>query len=822
MILALLTVGADGLRVVRWALIGIAKKNGKCLAPDTLVTMADGSRRPAREVAAGDEVLSWIGGASTTARVRAVEWQEPNLTVEIRTARGRRLVTTAHHPYRVVGSKLPPSLDRNRGKGRWVDAGRLSVGDRVEVALDWAPDCPQGIGPEVAWVLGAMAGDGSPDGRFSNVDDDVLARLRQSYDLTDCGGTDWYVRGIRPLMREHGLFGCTAATKQVPSAVMGGGRAAASGFLSGLLDTDGHVSGGHQPIVEWYSINRALLDDCQHLLTGLGINACLEPKTGRYLNKPHHSWRLTVRGKAQVARVGMVLDLAHSGKAERLERFAKLATDGWCADSFSTDRVTSVRIIGVNSTIGIEVEDTHVHVTGGLVTHNTELCAALALFFAFGPSGPDGEPEPSALVIIAAGSDDQANTLFSAAATMCRLSPTLSQITEVFESEILCPSLPGSKCQRVAAAAKKTSSNLDGPNIYVVIADELHCWEGAQARVVWNTLTNGGVTRRQPMVLQITTAGYDKDTICGEQYDYGKAVAAGEVVDEGFFFWWVEPPADADHTDPDVIEAANPSFGLVMQIRFYIDQLTKKTPAVFRRYFLNQWTESNETWLPEGAWGAAKVPAFEFDPDAPMMVGTDAATKHDSTAHVIAQIHECAPGCAGWDPELDTPDPDAETKAKVRLRSRIWERPWDPGTRRPLDGWKLPIAEIENELREYHRDYTLASCGYDPALFERSAQQLEAEGLPMEEVPQSDQRMVPAAQTLYQLIVEHRVEHEGAEDFARHMRAAVAVQARGGDGGWRLKKGSSKAKMDAAIAAAIAVLLARQPVEETEPWFAYA
>ncbi len=125
----------------------------------------------------------------------------------------------------------------------------------------------------------------------------------------------------------------------------------------------------------------------------------------------------------------------------------------------------------------------------------------------------------------------------------------------------------------------------------------------------------------------------------------------------------------------------------------------------------------------------------------------------------------------------------------------------------------MPIAEIENELRDYHRAYNLAACGYDPALFERSAQQLEAEGLPMEEVPQTDQRMVPAAQALYQLIANGQVEHEGDEDFRRHMLAAVAVQARGGDGGWRLKKGASRRKMDAAIAAAIAAWLSTQPGE---------
>lgn len=435
----------------------------------------------------------------------------------------------------------------------------------------------------------------------------------------------------------------------------------------------------------------------------------------------------------------------------------------------------------------------------------TELAAALALFFAFGPSGVDGEPEPAALVVVAAGSDDQADMVFGAAKTMVEQSATLSRICEAYESEILCPSLPGSKVVRVAAAAKRTSSTLDGKNIYVVICDELHCWEGPQARVVWDTLTNGGVTRRQPLVLQITTAGFDPETICGEQYAYGKAVAAGEVVDPGFFFWWVEPPADADHSDPAVIEAANPSFGHIMQLPFYLDQLTKKTAAVFKRYFLNMWTESAETWLPEGAWDAGDVGPFEFDTVAPMWTGTDSATKHDSAAHVRAQWHDCDPGCRAY--------VDGGPTRKLRLSAKVWERPWDPATRRPVEGWKLPIAEIENELRGYHRDFELASCGYDPALFERSAQQLEAEGLPMEEVPQSDARMVPAAQQLYQLIVDGQVEHDGNDVFTRHMRAAVAVQARGGDGGWRLKKGAAKRKMDAAIAAAIAALLAGQPFE---------
>lgn len=443
----------------------------------------------------------------------------------------------------------------------------------------------------------------------------------------------------------------------------------------------------------------------------------------------------------------------------------------------------------------------------------TELCAALALFFAFGPSDPDGQPEPSALVVCAAGNDDQANLIFGAASTMAKMSPTLKHILEVYESEIICPSLPGSRLVRVAAAAKKTSSTLDGPNVYVVICDELHCWEGNGARVVWDTLTNGGVTRRQPMVLQITTAGFDKETICGEQYEYGCAVAEGEVIDPAYFFWWVEPPENADRWDPAVIEASNPSFGVTVSLEFYMDQLTKKTEAVFRRFFLNQWTESSESWLEAGQWESFSIGPFLFAEGSALWTGTDASTKHDSTAHVIGQWHDCDPSCPGWNAADVDRKAAGKPSRKLRLKAEIWDRPFDPRTRKPKEDWRLPIPEVENFLRDLSIQFGIAPdalrcCGYDPALFGRSAQQLETEGLPMEEISQVDSNMVPAAQGLFQLVTEQLIEHDGNPKYAKHMKAAVAVQARGGSGGWRLAKGKTKKQMDAAVATAMVAHLA--------------
>lgn len=135
----------------------------------------------------------------------------------------------------------------------------------------------------------------------------------------------------------------------------------------------------------------------------------------------------------------------------------------------------------------------------------TELAAAVALYLLI------GDEEPDALVVCAAASEDQADLVFDAAKTMCQTSPTLSAITERYDREIVVPSAPGgARLRRVAAVAGAN----DGMNLHGVVCDELHEWTSLKGRATWDVLTNGIVARRQPLVFQITTAGWDEETVC--------------------------------------------------------------------------------------------------------------------------------------------------------------------------------------------------------------------------------------------------------------------------------------------------------------------
>lgn len=419
----------------------------------------------------------------------------------------------------------------------------------------------------------------------------------------------------------------------------------------------------------------------------------------------------------------------------------------------------------------------------------TELAAAIALYLLI------ADKEPAAVIVCAAASDEQADLVFGAAKTMCELSPPLKSITERYDKEILVPSSPGSRLKRVAAVAGTN----DGQNLHAVICDELHEWVGPKGENVWNVLTNGTGARRQPLVLQITTAGYDLDgTICGRQYQYGQRVASREVDDPQYYFHWREAPEGLDYRSPEAWAAANPSYGTLVHEPFFRDQLSKKPESVFRRYFLNQWTATELAWLPFGAWDACLAPELDLDPKRPLRVGIDMAYSNDCAAVVGAQRQD--------------------DRTVIRLMG-VWENPYPASHQQHLH-WKINPFEVEQKLREIREQYPLAAgtreggarlpgpefC-YDPAWFQRSAPVLEGDGLNMVEFPQTDTRMIPAAQTLYQLISEGKLAHDGNAVLKRHIENAVADRR---PRGWRLTKQTAKRKIDAAIATAIACYRAQE------------
>ena len=371
--------------------------------------------------------------------------------------------------------------------------------------------------------------------------------------------------------------------------------------------------------------------------------------------------------------------------------------------------------------------------------------------------------EPGAEVYSAAGDRQQGRIVFNEAKQQILQSHLLSQECKVYRDAIEVPR--HGAVYRVLSSDGKLQQGLS-PSL--VIFDELHVQPNDE---LFDALTLGSGARLDPLVVAITTAGFDLDSLAGRLYNYGKSVSTNEIQDDSFGFYWWEAKPECNINNKIEWRKANPNLALGLIDQEDMEVSARQTSEMaFRRFRLNQWVRTQESWLPVGAWEQCKGDAtINTTDDA--WVGIDMAMKYDSIAVVIAQT---------------------QSDGRIVVDARIWHP----------DQNDMSVGDVEQHLRTLHRNYNVKEFAYDPAYFQRSAEALFDEGLPMLEFPQSSQRMIPACGTAYDLIVTSKVVHDGAPMFTDQVLSAAQRMT---ESGWRLSKGKSRRKIDAAIAMCMAL-----------------
>lgn len=373
--------------------------------------------------------------------------------------------------------------------------------------------------------------------------------------------------------------------------------------------------------------------------------------------------------------------------------------------------------------------------------------------------------EAGAEVYSAAGDRQQARIVFEEAKYQIQQSPSLMSECKIYRDAIEVPATHA--VYRVLSSDGKLAQGL---NPSLVVFDELHVQRNDD---LWDALTMGSGARLDPLVVAITTAGFDLESLCGRLYQYGKRVAAGEEPDDYYGFWWWEADSDCDINDEKQWRKANPNLALgLLDTEDMRVSAMQSSEASMRRFRLNQWTRAQESWLPMGAWENCNDPtAAQVNAYDPCWVGIDMALKHDSIGIVIAQPHD---------------------DGRIAVQAKIFHPDQDA----------IDIHAIEEHLRYLHNEYEVQEFAYDPAFFQRSAEALFDDGLPMVEFPQSSQRMIPACGTTYELIVGRKIAHNGSPMFTDQVLSAAQRMT---ENGWRLSKGKSRRKIDACIAMCMAV-----------------
>ncbi len=227
------------------------------------------------------------------------------------------------------------------------------------------------------------------------------------------------------------------------------------------------------------------------------------------------------------------------------------------------------------------------------------LAAGIGLFLLFA----DGEP--GAEIYSAAADRDQASIVFDEAKRMVEQSHELGKRAEPYKRSIVVPSTYS--VYRVLSAEAFSKHGL---NAHGIIFDELHA---QPTRELWDVLTTSSGARRQPLTVAITTAGFDRQSICWEQHEYARQVLEGVIEDPSFFAYISAADEDEDWLDEDVWRRANPNLGVTVKLDYLRNQARKaeQTPAyqnTFRRLHLNQWTQQETRWLDLQAWDRCAAP----------------------------------------------------------------------------------------------------------------------------------------------------------------------------------------------------------------------
>ena len=215
-------------------------------------------------------------------------------------------------------------------------------------------------------------------------------------------------------------------------------------------------------------------------------------------------------------------------------------------------------------------------------TGKATLAAGIALYLLY------ADDEYGAEVYSAAADKDQAAIVFELAKQMVDSSHELSRRTQSFKRSMIIQ-----KTMSVYRVLSADAFTKHGLNASGVVIDELHAQPNRDLVDVLMTSTGA---RRQPLVVMITTAGYDRESICWEQHEYADKLLRGVIRDDSYFAYIAAADEKDDWQDPAIWQKANPGLGKTVKLD-YLEQecgRAQQTPAyqnTFRRLHLNQWTQ---------------------------------------------------------------------------------------------------------------------------------------------------------------------------------------------------------------------------------------
>ncbi len=416
------------------------------------------------------------------------------------------------------------------------------------------------------------------------------------------------------------------------------------------------------------------------------------------------------------------------------------------------------------------------------------------------------DKEPGAEIYCGATSEKQAMEVFRPARRMCALRPELAT---AFGIKVYKEKLELDDESQFTTIIGKPG---DGSSPHLAILDEYHQHADSSA---YDAMQTGMGAREQPLLLIITTAGFNIESPCYEKHEECEKVLKNVVEDDQLFSVIYSIDKEDDPFTLAAVKKANPNFGVSVMEDYLLHQAqtAERSPSLRNKYLvkhLNVWTTADETFFNIQRWlelGDPTLRAEDFR-GCRSIIAVDLASKIDLLAvvevfvktidrkkHYFVFAHHYLPEDTINDTEnanfkiyqkyIRTPDPEGEPV----LTS--------------VPGSETDFEILHDDLLTLWREDRPHEMAFDIWNAQELMMSMQKDGVNVVEIPQQARNLSPGMKEIESAMSSGRIHHNGDPILSWCISNVVAHEDTNGN--YKPNKPKRSAKIDGAVALIMAV-----------------
>lgn len=444
----------------------------------------------------------------------------------------------------------------------------------------------------------------------------------------------------------------------------------------------------------------------------------------------------------------------------------------------------------------------------GRANGKSELAAAIICFVLF------MDQEAGAQLYSAAAKRDQARFVFDPVKKMVLACPAMSSRATVFKRSIVVD-------DRSYSTISREATTEHGGSTHLAVVDELHAQPDQE---LLDVIETSMIKRREPLLIMTTTSDYERESICNNEHDYAKRVAANSldsgvgINDMAYLPVIYEATLEDDWESPEVWQKANPNIGVSIAEE-KLRQLARKAKEMptflntFLRLHLNVRTAQETLLIPMDQWDTCGG-SLDLEPLKGQQCwgGLDLSTVKDLSA--LSWVFR-GDGDYTAIMRFFCPRDEAMKRDKAGVPYMTWAR---QGLITLTDGNSIDYRTIRKQINDDAEIYKVQEIGFDPYNASHLVTELgEEDGFTMVEVRQGMLSMSPPTKELLRLLQQGNFRHGGnavlrwnAANVSGKMDASENV---------RPDKQTSNEKIDGVVAAIVGLSRAMVAGEKPGAWY---